>query len=102
MKNQDSQDKSLENKDSWESSIPHISDAMLGGNTSSAATSQGGSDSGDECESGEGEFMSMIACKPCMKTISETYGCHFVDEIINKLKKNSSIKSSLRTSLSIH
>ncbi|KAI7849681.1 hypothetical protein BDC45DRAFT_573732 [Circinella umbellata] len=64
MKNQDSQDKFLENKDSRESSIPHISDAMLGGNTSSAATSQGGSDSGDECESGEGEFMSMIACKP--------------------------------------
>ncbi|KAG2215484.1 hypothetical protein INT45_006338 [Circinella minor] len=86
MKNQDSQDKSPENKDSQESSNPHISDAMLE-NTSSAATLQGDSDSDDECESGEGDFMCMIAYRPYMNILYETYGCNFVDTLISKLDK---------------
>ncbi|KAI7856599.1 hypothetical protein BDC45DRAFT_567160 [Circinella umbellata] len=60
LKNKTSQEEKIhsENKFSQEneSSFPHISDAMLEINTSSAATSQGGSDSDDECESGEEEM----------------------------------------------
>ena len=41
----------MTNQDSQDTSFPHISDAMLEENTSSAATSQGGSDSDDDCES---------------------------------------------------
>ncbi|KAI7860386.1 hypothetical protein BDC45DRAFT_563560 [Circinella umbellata] len=109
IKNQDSQDNSPENKHSQESSNSHISDAMLK-NTSSAATSQGGSDNDDECESGEGDFMCMIACRPCMDTIYETYGCSFVDELINKLEEEKSkykkffknfFEYSLNTSIAI-
>ncbi|KAI7851342.1 hypothetical protein BDC45DRAFT_538421 [Circinella umbellata] len=48
------------------------------------------SDSSDECESGQEEFMCMIACSPCMNTIYETYSCSFVDEIIRKLEKEKS------------
>ncbi|KAI7849213.1 hypothetical protein BDC45DRAFT_574087 [Circinella umbellata] len=73
---------SIKNQDSQESSNPHFSDAMLDGDTSSVAISQGDSDSNNECESGPEEFTCMKACSHCMDTIYETYGCSF--EEMNK------------------
>ncbi|KAG2215865.1 hypothetical protein INT45_004468 [Circinella minor] len=86
QENLNSEDKSMKNQYSQESSDPHISNAMLEINTFSAATSQGDSDMG-VCESEQGEFICMIACANCMDTLYNNYGCHFVDELINKLEK---------------